>query len=341
MFGTRCKTGMMRLLMISPGFSMSEQAAEDLVPSSIKGIHHVGMAVSDVKAAVAFYESATSLGSVSVESIGGGPLQAVEETAVLKAPNGYIELMQFADRLKAGVMPVQGPGVTHICFQSPASVGLFNKFEQLHATAVSCGEPPIDLNGQGVRYAYSRDADDIMFEVEQLDKPNFEGPIWLAHIALVTHDIDALVSFYRNLLGIEPYSRVNKVTGPRFDEVTGLENVRIRAAWFNTGNMVIELWQFVNPVTPPPGGALPFNHLGYNKFALEVGDLQAECRRLTDTGLELIGDPLERNGVTEVYARDPDGNLFSLLQTEPAAVARVDDLEKIDWLPSPSSITRP
>ena len=28
--------------------------------------------------------------------------------------------------------------------------------------------------------------------------------------------------------------------GPRFDEVTGIENVRIRAAWFNTGNMVIE-----------------------------------------------------------------------------------------------------
>ena len=37
--------------------------------------------------------------------------------------------------------------------------------------------------------------------------------------------------------------------GPRFDEVTGIENVRIRAAWFNTGNMVIELWQFIHPAT--------------------------------------------------------------------------------------------
>ena len=50
-----------------------------------------------------------------------------------------------------------------------------------------------------------------MLEVEELDKPRFEGPIWLAHIALVSPDIDRLVAFYRNLLGVEPYQRANKM----------------------------------------------------------------------------------------------------------------------------------
>jgi len=35
-----------------------------------------------------------------------------------------------------------------------------------------------------VRYGYVRDADNIMFEIEQLDKQSFKGPVWIAHIAL-------------------------------------------------------------------------------------------------------------------------------------------------------------
>ena len=41
---------------------------------------------------------------------------------------------------------------------------------------MSVGNPPIDLNGAGVRYAYACDQDNIMFEVEELDQPRFRGP---------------------------------------------------------------------------------------------------------------------------------------------------------------------
>ena len=309
-----------------------------LVPSSIKGIHHVGMAVRDLQATLDFYQSTTTMERFSQDSISANQLTAPELTAVLKAPNGFIELMQFpTPEADASVMPVEGPGITHLCFQSPASFKLYKKFEAANATAITRGQPPVDLTSSVVQYAYARDANDIMFEVEQLDEPQFEGPIWLAHVAIVTHDIDQLVEFYRDLLGIEPYGRANKVVGPNFDAVTGLDNVRIRAAWFNTGNMVIELWQFINPVTPAPGEPSAFDHTGYNKFAFEVGDLQAECARLSAAGVKFIGDPIEKNGITEVYARDPDGNLFSLLQTAPTAFARVADLKQIKGLASPSS----
>ena len=320
---------------------MSERPSQqhDLSATSVLGIHHVGVAVSDLATSAAFYQTTASMERLSPIAIGSEQPLPPTSSEVLSTPNGILQLMQFPDSRskRHDVVPVEGPGITHVCFQSPADLELYRRFEQAGATPVSRGTPPIDLNGRGVVYAYARDNDGIMFEVEQLDAPKFDGPVWLAHVALVSHDLDRLVDFYRNLLGVEPYGRANKLGGPRWDEVTGLDNVRVRAAWFNTGNMIIELWQYVTPTTAAPGSPLPFDQLGYNKIAIEVGDLGVERRRLEGAGATFLNDPIEQNGVTEAFLRDPDGNLLSLLQTSPGAAVTVADLKKIDWHPSPSA----
>ncbi len=308
-------------------------------PSTIKGMHHVGIAVRDVEKSVKFYQSVTALKRLDQDNIAGYLPEPCEKSAVLKGPNGYLQLMQFDGPSDLSEVPVAGPGVTHLCLQSPAKDAQFNKFIKKGAKPVSKGDQPIDLNGQGVRYGYARDADNIMFEIEQLDEPRFKGSIWIAHIALVTPDLDQSVTFYRNLFGVETYGHANKVMGERFDEVTGIENVRIRVAWFNTGNMVLEIWEYVNPKTPPPGEPLPFSKIGYNKIALEVDDLEGELLRLKRIGVECLNEPKEINGITEVYLRDPDGNLISLLKPKPGAEASVANLEHITWLPSPSNPT--
>ncbi|MBT3565259.1 MAG: VOC family protein, partial [Gammaproteobacteria bacterium] len=168
-----------------------------LVASTIKGMHHVGIAVSDVEKSVEFYQSVTALKRINHDNIAGYLPEPCEKSAVLKGPNGYLQLMQFAGPSDLSEVPVAGPGVTHLCLQSPAEDALFNKFINNGARPVSKGDQPIDLNGQGVRYGYARDADNIMFEIEQLDQPRFEGSIWIAHIALVTPDLDQSVAFYR------------------------------------------------------------------------------------------------------------------------------------------------
>lgn len=320
--------------------SKRPQEHQDLQRTGVLGIHHVSLSVRDVEAAAEFYQATTSMQRLQAPSIAGEQLVTPERSAVIKAPNGFIELMQFKDNAGPqgpAALAVEGPGITHVCYQSPAQLELYRRFEGANARPVSRGNPPVDLNGRGVVYAYARDADNIMFEVEQLDEPRFKGPIWLAHVALVSHDIDRLVDFYRDLLGVEPYGRANKLGGPRWDEVTGLDGVRVRAAWFNTGNMVLELWQYLSPATPVPGEALPFTGIGYNKIAIEVGDLADECARLARNGVVLLDAPVEKNGVTEACLRDPDGNLLSLLQAGPSAIASVINLAKIDWLPSPAA----
>ena len=305
-------------------------------PSSVIGFNHIGVSVSDLKASIAFYTAAASveadhskrLSNSAAEKASGFDNTPVDR-AVLAGPNGYLELSQYEPSLAgpAEEIPVQGPGITHICFQSPTPQNLYGRFKELGATPVSRGTEPVDLGGYGVYYAYERDADGIMFETEHLDKPHFEGPIWLSHVALVSPDLDRLVDFYQELIGFEPTRRSDKVTGPRFDEVADYDEIFIRAAWFNMTNMILELWQFINPETPKAGAPIPFEKIGYNKFAFEVSDIQSDYNRLVESGVPFLSAPVQTDASTEVYGRDPDGNLFSLIQPAPDSGNSIEALK--------------
>jgi catechol 2,3-dioxygenase-like lactoylglutathione lyase family enzyme len=306
---------------------MTNQPERTIVnSSSVIGFSHIGLSVSDLKASVAFYTEAASLEvdhskrlSNSAAEKASGFENTPVDRAVLVSPNGYLELSQYEPSLvgPAEELPFQGPGITHICFQSPTSQDIYNRFRKLGATSVSRGTEPVDLGGYGVYYAYGRDADRIMFETEHMDEPHFEGPIWLSHVALVSPDIDRLVEFYQNIIGYEPTRRSDKVSGPRFDDVADYEGTFIRAAWFDMSNMILELWQFVNPVTPEAGAPIPFEKIGYNKFAFEVTDIQSDYKRLVESGVQFLSEPIQTDESTEVFGRDPDGNLFSLIQPAP------------------------
>jgi len=305
-------------------------------PSSVTGLNHIGLSVSDLQASIAFYSEAASvevdrskrLSNSAAEQASGFDNTPVDR-AVLAGPNGYLELSQYAPALAGPPeeIPVQGPGITHVCFQAPTPQNIYGRFKRLGAIPVSRGTEPVDLGGYGVYYAYERDADGIMFETEHLDEPHFEGPIWLSHIALVTPDIDRLVEFYENLLGFQPNRRSDKVTGPRFDEVADLDGIQIRAAWFHMTNMILELWQFIIPVTPEAGAPTSFERIGYNKIAFEVSDIQSDYKRLADSGVQFLSEPVQTDASTEVFGRDPDGNLLSLIQPAPRSGISIEELK--------------
>ena len=199
------------------------------------------------------------------------------------------------------------------------------------ATPVSRGTEPVHLLGQGVYYAYARDRDGIMYETEHLDRSPFEGPIWFSHVALVSPDLDRLVEFYGLLLNAEPNRRTNRASGPTFDEVADYDDVMIRAAWFDIGNMILEMWQFVNPVTPEPKQPPAFEALGYNKMAFEVSDLEKDFARLSEQGIEFLAPPgISEDGV-EACLRDPDGNLVSLIQPQEGTGRSVAQLKQKTW----------
>jgi len=305
--------------------------------STIIGIHHIGMSVSDLQASLEFYTHA--LGTSAERLI---PAQhdnevsaygASGKSALLSFPNGYLKLSEY-DRShlpSSTVLPVKGPGITHVCYQSPTQENIYQRLMDSGATPVSRGTEPVHLLGQGVYYAYARDRDGIMYETEHLDRSPFEGPIWFSHVALVSPDLDRLVEFYGLLLNAEPNRRTNRASGPTFDEVADYDDVMIRAAWFDIGNMILEMWQFVNPVTPEPKQAPAFEALGYNKVAFEVSDLEKEFERLSDQGIEFLAPLGMSEDGLEACLRDPDGNLVSLIQLQEGTGRSVAQLKQKTW----------
>ncbi len=278
--------------------------------STVIGVHHVGLSVADLNASIEFYNKATDIeadmelavGNRSAEKASGFTNEAVAH-ATLKAPNTFVQLSQFESSVSGPRedIPVKGPGITHVCYQSLKTDNIFSKFLSQGAKSVTRGAEPISLLGQGVYYAYARDADGIMFEVEHLDRSPFESPAWFAHVALVSHNIDRLVEFYETLLGKPPARRADHVAGPTFDEVANYDDVKIRAAWFDLSNMTLEFWQFLNPVTPDPGEPAAFEKIGYNKVAFEVSNIQTEYQRLLALGVPFLSEPVQSEESTEVY----------------------------------------
>jgi catechol 2,3-dioxygenase-like lactoylglutathione lyase family enzyme len=58
--------------------------------------------------------------------------------------------------------------------------------------------------------------------------------------------------------------------------------------------------------TPHPGG--------WNRFSLQVDDVQAEIERLRTSGADLRSDLIEGVGGRQVLVADPSGNLVELFQ---------------------------
>ena len=295
--------------------------------SLIRGIHHAGISVPDLDKAVAYYKNATGFEEVTRYRIDNDPVaDAVTgesglsaEVALVRAPNAYLELTQFDGMSETfSEMPVIGPGMTHICFQSPASNPAFPRFEAAGMRLINTTGKPVDLGGYGIVYTYARDPFGNIFELEHFDDPLRSESMWFGHVALVTADIDRLVDFYTSLMGYGPKARGDFSGSPRLDEVVGHDDLVTRAAWFKTGNQLLELWQFVNPETPQPGLARPYQRHGYNKFTFEVSDAQAFAEQLKELGAELISEPTPWRDALVFHARDPEGNRFEVLQWQNA-----------------------
>lgn len=311
----------------------------ELLPTStVKGINHVSVSVTDLDRSVQFYKNTIELNELSKTSISSAV--AVEQAAgfkhvnrkvaILNSANAHIELNQFEGNKQPCTMPIPGPGITHVCFQSPAANPIYAKSKSLGATIVSRGSAPVD-RGFGIQYAYIRDQDNILFEMEQLDKPTFSENCWVGHVAIVTHDIDRLVAFYTQLLGNKPHNRVDNIkNSPKLDDIANMDSLKLRGAWFKVGNMQLEMWQFDNPPIKAAEHPRSFTQTGYQKISLEVGDLASEYKRLSEIGVRFLSKPVTTKERSEVFLRDPDGNLLLLQEFKTNNPRSVDSLKKIN-----------
>ncbi len=122
-------------------------------------------------------------------------------------------------------------------------------------------------------------------------------PHALGQVALVVHDVDRAVGFYRDAVGL-----------PFLFQFPGL-------AFFSLGATRLMLSLPEQPEFDHPGSIL----------YLSVGDIEGAHARMAGAGVVFRDAPhaVHRAGATELWMTffaDPDANVLALMQEKPAAV---------------------
>lgn len=250
------------------------------------------------------------------DGAGFRPLAVVADVGTdcrwLATPNGFLALQSGKPAGEsAHDRQVCDPGITHFCVQSGDGEGLWRRLKE---AGIAFNAPPVAL-GTGAIYAYGRDGEDNVVEVEGIGDVAADVPPWIAHVALVSADLDRLAGFYANLIG-RPVHGGGTFANALFENITGLKDVEVSARWIMADNMIFELWRYHNPPTrraPALGDGEP----GYRHIGFSCDDLAATRECLHKLGIECADD--ESFGELPALAgRDPDGNRFVIIEVPPA-----------------------
>jgi|GEM_PF-1100961 len=228
------------------------------------------------------------------------------------APNAFV-LVTTATR-KPGPAELNrrvcDAGITHFCIQSGDGTHLWQK---LDTAGLAFNAPPVAL-GTGAIYAYGRDNEANVIEVEGVgDAPPNALP-WIAHVAWASPDLDRLADFYARLVGRPVHNR-GRFKNPLFEAITGLPDVDVRASWLMADNMIVELWQYLNPPTmpacPTATDAPGYRHVGFSSDTFGTDLQRINAAGITLSPAKPIADMPSFSG------KDPDGNQFVILEAPP------------------------
>ncbi len=311
-------------------------ASPDPANNVVLGVAFVGVSVDSLEQSSRFYAEGVALAPVDASELNPSALPDIglEDTqplqsVMLRSSNAQLWLMEFSRRALNTPVPVNGPGIAHLCFQVDQATRAYPRFLAAGAQAVGATDMVRLNESSPVRYAYATDPDGILFEVEHVDVEALEleeppaNQYRIRHVSLATPDIDAATAFYSVLLNDPSPRRVGrflKLSGEKLDKVSGLAGTEIEMAWFQVRNLELELIQYHSHPTERPAQPRPLDAIGYNMIVFDVTDIDAASRRLEKAGGTLVGEPRSIQGGQIQYARDIDGNLLGLQRVSNDAV---------------------
>jgi glyoxylase I family protein len=138
------------------------------------------------------------------------------------------------------------------------------------------------------------------------------------HISITCRDLDRSIQFYETL-GLKVIKRLGEVDEDGIARGFRLPAARLAVAYLApskaTGGMFIDLVQWLAPSSS--GEAYPvLNHVGLNRMAFRVSDLDATTAALRDEGIEfLTREPqVFGEGIRCIVTTDPDGVFIQLIE---------------------------
>lgn len=144
------------------------------------------------------------------------------------------------------------------------------------------------------------------------------------HINIVVTDLEPMLRFYTEILGLKISKRVT-ISGEWIGQVVKLDDVKADVVYLDlpTGPR-IELLKYLNPTAPTPKGLGLSNTPGLRHMAFRVDDIDVVVAQLRDAGVKFFSDVQTvpdsqvtyAGGVRKrlVYFHDPEGNLLELCE---------------------------
>jgi catechol 2,3-dioxygenase-like lactoylglutathione lyase family enzyme len=144
------------------------------------------------------------------------------------------------------------------------------------------------------------------------------------HINLVVQDLDRMIAFYRDALGLKVTKQAT-ITGDWIGATVGLINVHADVVYLDLDSGPrIELIRYNRPATDRPADVNKPNAPGLRHFALRVDDIDALVARLKKSGVMFFADVQTvpdsqvtyAGGIRKrlVYFQDPEGNLLEFCE---------------------------
>jgi catechol 2,3-dioxygenase-like lactoylglutathione lyase family enzyme len=132
------------------------------------------------------------------------------------------------------------------------------------------------------------------------------------HYGVIVTDLDRMVAFYRDTLGLDVLDRFS-VSGAAFAEAVGVPGATGRFAHLDAGGARVELVAYDPPGEDRSGPAV--NDAGGTHLGFSVPDVDAFDETLPSS-VETLSEPrTSESGTRILFVRDPEGNLVEVIES--------------------------
>lgn len=135
------------------------------------------------------------------------------------------------------------------------------------------------------------------------------------HLAISVADMARSLAFYQQMFEMEQVCPPFPFSGEKHERVLALPGVAGRMAVLAKDGFFLELFEFDHPRPAAKDPNYPVADHGLTHFGVVVEDIEATYQRLVDAGVR-FHSPVTQfpGGMKAAYGRDPDGNVFELLE---------------------------
>ncbi len=135
------------------------------------------------------------------------------------------------------------------------------------------------------------------------------------HVAISVADMERSIAFYRDIFGMTQACEAFPFGGEDYARIMALPDPQGRMCMMAKGNLMLELFEFAKPTPAPKDPQYPVSDRGFTHFGVWVEDIEGTYQRMLDAGVKFHCPVLQfQGGMKATYGRDPDGNVFELLE---------------------------